>query len=379
MARRTRKTLWPRSLQRQFDKLTRTAFKAGAKAVAKALQPPPALRRRAPRRVAVVAKPLVPRTTTRAGAASTTARAPEAGEWTTGIATTPGGARRYRLYRPPGIRRDERLPLLVMLHGCDQDVAALAASTRMNRIAARERFMVLYPEQDRLHNGHGCWNWFETRSGRAQAEVAIIDAAVRQACLRHPVDPARIALAGFSAGAGMAALVATRHPQRYRAVAMHSGVGPGAAHSSATALGAMRGRRAASAPPIDHRSGPWPALLVVQGSVDRVVASSNGSAVAALWAHHAGAAAGKVRAVQRGKRRPASLTDYRAPDGRLVATLCEVQGLGHAWSGGAARQRYSDPQGPDASIMIWRFCARCFAAIAQPRPRDALDQLTAKQ
>jgi poly(3-hydroxybutyrate) depolymerase len=55
-----------------------------------------------------------------------------------------------------------------------------------------------------------------------------------------------------------------------------------------------------------------------------------------------------------------NITDYRAP-GRLVVTHCEVVGLGHAWSGGAARQPYSDPKGPDASRMIWAFLARQFA------------------
>ena len=45
---------------------------------------------------------------------------------------------------------------------------------------------------------------------------------------------------------------------------------------------------------------------------------------------------------------------------RLVATLCLVNGLGHAWSGGAARHAYSDPKGPDASRMIWAFAAKQF-------------------
>jgi len=57
-----------------------------------------------------------------------------------------------------------------------------------------------------LHsNAQGCWNWYDTRSGRAQGEVGAIDAAIDQVCLLQPVDPDRIALAGFSAGAGMAA------------------------------------------------------------------------------------------------------------------------------------------------------------------------------
>ena len=58
----------------------------------------------------------------------------------------------------------------------------------MNRIAARERFLVLYPEQDRLANAQGCWNWFDTRSGRAYGEAQLIMAAVEQVCLLYPVD-----------------------------------------------------------------------------------------------------------------------------------------------------------------------------------------------
>ena len=60
-----------------------------------------------------------------------------------GIAFGAAGARRYYLYKPPDLALSERLPLLVMLHGCGQDADAFALSTRMNRVAARERFLVL--------------------------------------------------------------------------------------------------------------------------------------------------------------------------------------------------------------------------------------------
>ena len=36
-----------------------------------------------------------------------------------------GGARRFRLYRPPDVKFSERLPLMVMLHGCGQDAKPL--------------------------------------------------------------------------------------------------------------------------------------------------------------------------------------------------------------------------------------------------------------
>jgi len=87
------------------------------------------------------------------------------------------------------------------------------------------------------------------------------------------------------------------------------------------------------------------------------------SAAARLWAGAAGALPAAPRTVQRGARRPMTLTDFKQR-GRIVATLCEVAGLGHAWSGGAANQPYADPTGPDASRLIWAFAARAFSATA---------------
>ena len=237
--------------------------------------------------------------------------------------------RRFRLYRPPGVKFGERLPLMVMLHGCGQDANSFAASTRMNRIAMRERFLVLYPEQDRLANGQGCWNWFDTDTGRAYGEAALIMKAIDQVCLLHPVDKARVAIAGLSAGASMAALLVTRHPGRFKAVVMHSGIPPGTAHSTLSALGAMHGHRATM--PLAATPGTmeahWPPLLVIHGDADAVVSPHNGQAAAQVWAHAAGARASQARSVQRGKRYPMSVTDFKRK-GSTVATLVAVDRLG---------------------------------------------------
>ena len=287
------------------------------------------------------------------------------GDWLPGVVIAGGSSRRYRLYRPPGLAPGERLPLLVMLHGCGQDAAGFAASTRMNRLAARERFLVLYPEQDRLANPQGCWNWFDTRRGRAQAEAELVLQAVDQAVARHQADGDRVALMGFSAGAGLAALLAMRHPGRFKALVMHSGVPPGSANSTKSALGAMQGRRSAMAGIAGAGSeadgdAALPPLLVVHGSADRVVSFDNARQAAALWADAGGASAAAPRNVQRGQRHAMTVTDHRRGR-RLVATLAEVAGLGHAWSGGAASMPFSDAQGPDASRLAWAFAARAFA------------------
>ncbi len=347
MTKRTRNLFLSRAFQRSLTAMARSALRAGTQAVAQAA-----------RTQSVKQRPAAPTKTQRVGAVAEHGRA--------GVAIGPTGTRRFQLFKPVGVGRQERLPLLVMLHGCDQNARGLSASSQMNRVAVRERFLVLYPEQDRLANGQGCWNWYDTRTGRANAEADSIDAAIAQVCLTQPVDGERIAVVGLSAGASMAALLAVRHPTRFKAVAVHSGVGPGVAHSSAGAVGAMLGRRVQAALPTPLASGVHlPALLVIHGSADHVVAPSNGAAVARLWAATEGAKPGAARTVQRGKRHAMQLTDYRAP-GRLVATLCEVVGLGHAWSGGAASAAYSDPKGPDASRMIWSFAAKQFAQVPRP-------------
>lgn len=294
------------------------------------------------------------------------------GDWLSGMAAGSAGVRSFRVYRPPAIGAGERLPLLVMLHGCGQNANSFATSTRMNAVAARERFVVLYPEQDRIANVQGCWNWFDTRSGRAYGEAELIMNAIEQACLLYPVDRGRIAVAGLSAGASMAALLVSRHPERFKAVVMHSGVPPGTAHTGIGALGAMNGRRATAALPAGpaNMAASWPPLMVIHGNLDHVVAPSNGWAAVDTWASAAGARVGTPRVVQRGKRYPTTVTDFKCGR-RVVATHVEVRQLGHAWSGGAAKQQYADERGPDASRMVWAFASRQFRKLPTQvkRPR----------
>ncbi|MCY7317802.1 MAG: PHB depolymerase family esterase, partial [Ramlibacter sp.] len=286
------------------------------------------------------------------------------GDWIAGVTMGGAGARRYRLYRPSGTQFGERLPLLVMLHGCGQDASSFADSTRMNRVAERERFLVLYPEQDRLANSQGCWNWYDTRGGRAGGETQLVMNAIEQVCLLYCADPTRVAVAGLSAGASLAALLATRHPERFKAVVMHSGIPPGTAHSTLSALAAMRGTQAVRAEPpaVVHQpasDSAWPPLLVIHGGKDRTVCASNGLAAVQMWAQAAGASAQPPKSLTRGKRHAMAVTDFKSATG-TAATLVEVDQLGHAWSGGAASQPHGDAQGPDASRMTWAFAVRQF-------------------
>ena len=353
-----------RAYQRNLKAFARAAGAASKPVRAKAVSK----LRAAPRKSAVAPGPFTAPTPRAA-----TKPVPLRGEWISGVAPGPAGARRFHAYVPSGLalRPDEKLPLLVMLHGCGQTGRDIAAVSRMNRLAARHRFVVLYPEQERVANAQGCWNWFERRNGRAEAEAATLLAAVDKVARRLPVDLARVAVAGLSAGASMAVLMAAQFPHRFCAVAMHSGVAPGSAESAATALAAMHGRREAHLPDLPASTAAasqvlpvgapaaLPPLLIVHGDADGVVSVRNAAATAQLWAGALGARAGAVRTLQRGQRYPMRVTEFKAR-GRTVVALREVVGLAHAWSGGAAQRPYSDPAGPDASALIWAFVARQF-------------------
>jgi len=78
-----------------------------------------------------------------------------------------------------------------------------------------------------------------------------------------------------------------------------------------------------------------------------------------VWAQASGVERTVPHYVQRGMRWPMRVTDFQR-DGRTLVTLCEVAGLGHAWSGGAAQLAFGDADGQDATKLIWAFVAKQF-------------------
>lgn len=265
--------------------------------------------------------------------------------------------RAYRLYLPAAASRGDRLPLLVMLHGCRQDAQIFAEGTRMNQLADRHDFIVLYPEQSRTANPLGCWNWFHPAVLKGAGEAAAIVRIVRKVAKTCPVDTTRVYVAGMSAGGAMASVLANRHGSLFAACAVHSGLKYGAAASLSAAVVAMRDGARGSA--IETPQGaPFVPTLVIHGDRDQTVDPVNAGQIieqARLSANGAPAQA-LVESTRRisSARRPYEQRDY-ARDGKVVLRLIAVEGLDHAWSGGDDRHPFNDPRGPDASRLIWDF------------------------
>ena len=173
-------------------------------------------------------------------------------------------------------------------------------------------------------------------------------------------DRARIHVAGLSAGAAMALTVASAYPEVFAAVAAHSGAPERSADNVFAGLRVMKhGPRVAPAAFGQAGGRPFAPTIVIHGSADRTVHPGNGEAIwAAVVSAAEGAGLGAVidrgDALQLGRRRA---TRRRLVDGggAVLAESWTVQGLAHAWSGGAGGNPFSDPMGPDASTAIAEF------------------------
>lgn len=367
-----------RSLMRTSIKTARHGIAVNKLMTAMLTPSPPPKRKARARPAPSTAKPAP---ATARPASSTAKSAPPSGssytapgKWLTSHVESAANGRRmsYWLYLPSQVSEEALatgLPLIVMLHGCHQTATQFAQGSRMNQWAERKGYAVLYPQQLVSNQAQRCWKWFDRATQEGGGDVPTIISMIAQVAGAYRIDRSRIYVAGISAGAGMANILALNHPYLFAAVGLHSGPVFGAGHSTVGALGVMQhggGLRADLAVrEVLARHGKFPGMptILIAGEGDSVVRPINQIQLARQGLALNGLAPdASAKITHKAQGASARHNAHRIDDfyaGRkLLLRVARIDALDHAWSGGDSALKFNAKAGPDATKMMLEFFAR---------------------
>jgi poly(hydroxyalkanoate) depolymerase family esterase len=293
--------------------------------------------------------------------------------WTKGKYKGKEGSREYFLYLPQKYNGKNALPLVVMLHGCLQDVTTFSKETGMNNIAEKYGFAVLYPEQTYQDNVWKCWNWFKPENQTRGGELAIVAGMVQQLKKSFPVNEQKVFVAGLSAGGAMASNLAACYNDIFSGAAVHSGMEFSAAKTEAEAHQVTKNgsthdirKSAIDASKCSGANAKPMAIITFHGKDDNFVNTANSDNVVKQFTKMNDLLDNKIEddsqnlslitsredQVTNGYR---YLMEFFGGGGNILLQKVSVYEMKHAWSGAHQAGQYADVKGPNASEMLWIF------------------------
>ncbi|MGE5373341.1 MAG: alpha/beta hydrolase family esterase [Solirubrobacterales bacterium] len=292
------------------------------------------------------------------------------------------GGHRYYVYVPEKLKKKTGPhPLMVVLHGCDQEAHEIVISSKMSWLAQKEGFIVLFPDPilvgGKLEGFLNGWNWWEKDSlKRTGPEPGLIAKMIKAVRDEYPIDEQAIYVCGISAGAAMTVIMAVTYPDLISGIGICAGLHYKAAIDSDTdsAISAMGG---STTNPFTTAKDAWNKMkkyprtrmpvIVFQGEADAVVNPVNGHNVIEQWlAIHSllsedmiDPAADPHQEVyhEPGKLRSERFV-YHDKTGNALLEKWMITDMNHCWPGGQANCRYSHPLGPPATAIMWHFFRR---------------------
>src|SRR5262245_56104961 len=122
--------------------------------------------------------------------------------------------RDYKVFVPSSYDGQKPVPMVMVLHGCNQTEQNMIEETRFRELAERDGFIVVYPfitsfDGPRSPN---CWGFFlEQHIHEGAGEPEDLHQIAREVEAAYKIDPSRRYVAGLSSGAGMAVVLAVAH------------------------------------------------------------------------------------------------------------------------------------------------------------------------
>ena len=132
---------------------------------------------------------------------------------------TNGGLERcWDIYVPQGINSSDQVPLLIDLHGFNNDPSKQRQTSKFDSLADKENFIVVWPE-----GIDKSWNAGEACCGEAVKQevndVEFLQKVIETTTLEYPVDQNRVYVSGLSNGCAMTQRLAMEASLQVSAVA----------------------------------------------------------------------------------------------------------------------------------------------------------------
>lgn len=246
--------------------------------------------------------------------------------------TNPGNLGMYR-YLPAAM--PAKAPLVVALHGCNQDVEAYEAVAQWTVLAEKYKFYLVYPEQNTANNIAVCFNWFSpAHNEREKGEVKSIRQMIARMQSDFGIDEKQIFITGISAGGAMTLAMLASYPELFASGAVMEAVPYKAADFAPDPFKAMQpgveqpaevwGKAVAKAYP--GYKGSYPALQIFHGTKDYVCVFKNLTEIMKQWTavHQIEAKSTLEKNIQGHTHKI-----YQNQAGKRVVETFAVEGLGH--------------------------------------------------
>jgi len=252
-----------------------------------------------------------------------------------------GDTRSYELYVPPGYDGTTPLPVVLNFHGLTSSGPLQQEGTKMDELAAREDFIVAYPNglDNSWNAGVCCGRSAETNVDDVGFTRAVIEDLGARAC----IDTTRVYATGMSNGGFLSHRLACEAADVIAAAAPVAAVL--AIDESAC-----------------NPSRPIP-ILQLNGTADPLVSYEGGgladspSAQESIdgWIARDGCSGEPQITYENGAATCETVSEC---DGEVSVTLCSIEGAGHCWPGQPCPERLGSLVGEptfdiDANEVMW--------------------------
>ena len=273
--------------------------------------------------------------------------------------------RRYRVHVPGGSRSGKPRPLVMVLHGCNQDNRDIEQISGFSALADQHDFLVVYPfvTSYRGIRNKNCWGWWFDREIHAGAgEVEDLWHIIEEVQQLYPVDPNRIHIAGLSSGAGMTVAMLVVHAKKIASGAAVAGL-PYAENAKAVRHGLNRDPQNRPVVAIvkemqeeldDYRRAV--PIQIIHSAGDETVDINSAYTLRDSWGHCFGVETRWSEQVTTGETAGTAWEHTRFTDeqSQSIIETYFLEGPGHGWYGGPPG-KYSFPDAPDVTREIWQF------------------------